>query len=113
MTRPLFDEQLVRRVFGEFVEMPGLQLTRPQARRLWGLDDETCAVLLGSVRYEIVSIDDVRQRHEYLELKVKSIFMVRPLPLVTACIEPLALSELTTSTTKAPSVDICWSFPSQ
>jgi hypothetical protein len=49
MTRPLFDEQLVRRVFGEFVEMPGLQLTRPQARRLWGLDDETCAVLLAAL----------------------------------------------------------------
>ena len=33
--------------------------------------DETCAVLLGSDRYEIVSIDDIQQRHEYLELKVK------------------------------------------
>jgi SPP1 family predicted phage head-tail adaptor len=33
--------------------------------------DETCAVLLGSDRYEIVSIDNIQQRNEYLELKVK------------------------------------------
>lgn len=30
-----------------------------------------CAVLKGSTRYEIVSIDDIQERHEYLELKVK------------------------------------------
>jgi hypothetical protein len=29
---------LVRRVRNEFIEMPGLQLTLPQAARLWGLD---------------------------------------------------------------------------
>ncbi len=29
---------LVRRVRSEFIEMPGLQLTLPQAARLWGLD---------------------------------------------------------------------------
>jgi SPP1 family predicted phage head-tail adaptor len=33
--------------------------------------DETCAVLLGTDRYDIVSIDDIQARHEYLELKVK------------------------------------------
>jgi SPP1 family predicted phage head-tail adaptor len=32
--------------------------------------DKTCAVLLGSDRYEIVSIDDIHMKHEYLELKV-------------------------------------------
>ena len=26
----------------EFLEMPGLLLTRPQFQRLWGLDAETC-----------------------------------------------------------------------
>ena len=30
----------------EYREMPGLQLTGPQARRLWGLDDITCSALL-------------------------------------------------------------------
>jgi head-tail adaptor len=33
--------------------------------------DLTCAVLLGSERYEIVSIDNVRHRNEYLELKLQ------------------------------------------
>jgi hypothetical protein len=31
------------RICGEFAEMPGLQLTRQQAQRLWDLDEETCA----------------------------------------------------------------------
>ena len=39
-------------------------------RYISGLDT-TCAVLLGSELYEIVSIDDIQQRHEYLELKLK------------------------------------------
>ena len=34
------------RVSGEFLEMPGLCLTLPQAARLWGLDLETTADLL-------------------------------------------------------------------
>ena len=29
-----------QRVQGEFLEMPGLRLTQPQACRLWGLDRE-------------------------------------------------------------------------
>jgi hypothetical protein len=33
-------------VQAEYLEMPGLQLTRPQIRRLWGLEDETCDALL-------------------------------------------------------------------
>lgn len=32
--------------------------------------DCTCAVLNGSERYEIVAVDDIQARHEYLELKV-------------------------------------------
>jgi hypothetical protein len=39
-------DRLVERVRGEYLEMPGLQLTIPQAQRLWGLDGETCAALL-------------------------------------------------------------------
>ena len=31
---------LVHRVKNEFIEMPGLQLTLPQAARLWGLDHD-------------------------------------------------------------------------
>ena len=37
---------LAHRIRGEYYEMPGLSLTAPQAERLWGLDCETCAVIL-------------------------------------------------------------------
>jgi hypothetical protein len=33
-------------VKGEYQEMPGLQLTRQQVRKLWGLDEATCDALL-------------------------------------------------------------------
>lgn len=33
-------------VRGEFLEMPGLRLTRHQAQRLWSLDAGTCEELL-------------------------------------------------------------------
>lgn len=39
-------EQVLRRIYNEYVEMPGLQLTEPQARRLWGLDQRTCVQAL-------------------------------------------------------------------
>jgi hypothetical protein len=39
-------EDVLKRVKGEFFEMPGLRLTEPQARRLWGLDAASCAALL-------------------------------------------------------------------
>jgi SPP1 family predicted phage head-tail adaptor len=32
--------------------------------------DVTCAVSLGSSRYQIVSMDDIENRHEYIEMKV-------------------------------------------
>ena len=35
-------ESLAVRVRAEFLEMPGMHLTVPQAQRLWGLDAETC-----------------------------------------------------------------------
>jgi hypothetical protein len=33
---------IIERVRGEFIEMPGLQLTLTQAARLWGLDLASC-----------------------------------------------------------------------
>ena len=39
-------DALIQRVCGEFLEMPGLRLTRQQARRLWGLDEPTCRQVL-------------------------------------------------------------------
>ncbi len=40
---------MLRRVQGEFLEMPGLRLTGAQARRLWGLDATSCDRLLGAL----------------------------------------------------------------
>src|SRR5215213_4766151 len=40
------EEEVFRRVQCEFLEMPGLRLTKPQARRLWGLDTTSCDALL-------------------------------------------------------------------
>ena len=39
-------EHLVHRVRAEFLEMPGLRLTVPQAQRFWGLEEEWCAAIL-------------------------------------------------------------------
>lgn len=39
-------EDVLRRIQGEFSEMPGLRLTPAQAQRLWGLDRATCEELL-------------------------------------------------------------------
>lgn len=36
-------------VRGEFLEVPGLHLTKPQVRRLWGLDPNTCDALLDTL----------------------------------------------------------------
>ena len=33
----------------EYLEIPGLNLTKPQIRRLWGLDTPTCDVLLDAL----------------------------------------------------------------
>jgi hypothetical protein len=37
---------LVRRIEGEYHEMPGLKLTEAQAQRLWDLDSDTCHIVL-------------------------------------------------------------------
>ena len=42
-------EDVLRRVQGEFLEMPGLRVTVAQARRLWGLDAAACDALLGAL----------------------------------------------------------------
>ena len=42
-------EDVLRRVQGEFLEMPGLRLTEAQARRMWGLDADACGALLGAL----------------------------------------------------------------
>ena len=46
VTHSTGNEEALRRVRGEYMEMPGLRLTEAQARRLWGLDATSCALLL-------------------------------------------------------------------
>jgi len=42
-------DDVLRRVQGEFIEMPGMRLTSAQAQRLWGLDRAACDTLLGAL----------------------------------------------------------------
>ena len=42
-------DEIIRRAQGEFLDMPGLRLTEPQARRLWGLDPVSCSALLDAL----------------------------------------------------------------
>jgi len=42
-------QDVVRRIRGEFLEMPGLRLTPQQAKRLWRLDDTSCEAVLGAL----------------------------------------------------------------
>jgi len=43
------DPDLMARIRMEFVEMPGMRLTRPQARRLWNLNQTACDELLDAL----------------------------------------------------------------
>jgi hypothetical protein len=42
-------DEVLQRIQGEYVEMPGLRLTVAQAQRLWGLDRDVCNALLGAL----------------------------------------------------------------
>ena len=46
---PVVDCHLLMRIRMEYVEMPGLQLTGGQARRLWNLDQSTCENILATL----------------------------------------------------------------
>ena len=52
MTHPITaftDDRLLRRVHGEFMEMPGLRLTLAQACRLWNVDATTSRDVLNQL----------------------------------------------------------------
>ena len=42
-------DEVLQRVQGEYIEMPGLRLTTAQAQRLWGLDRAACDALLDAL----------------------------------------------------------------
>ncbi len=61
-------DEALRRVQGEFLEMPGLRLTEAQARRLWGLDAASCGALLGALvdaQFLFQTRDGAFMRSEY------------------------------------------------
>ena len=43
------DLQLVERIRAEYLEMPGLRLTAPQAQRLFGVSAVACEVVIGTL----------------------------------------------------------------
>jgi hypothetical protein len=60
-------EEVLQRIQGEYVEMPGLRLTAAQAQRLWGLEREACAALLEdlvSARFLVQTRDGAFVRRE-------------------------------------------------
>jgi hypothetical protein len=44
---PHEDAPVIDRVRNEYLEMPGLSVTLPQAERLWQIDAQTCQQVLG------------------------------------------------------------------
>ena len=42
-------DEVLQRIQGEYIEMPGLRLTAAQAQRLWGLERDVCDALLGAL----------------------------------------------------------------
>src|SRR5262249_21318793 len=69
-------ENVLRRIQGEFLEMPGLRLTEAQARRLWGLEAAFCKALLGALvdaKFLFRTRDGAFMRVEYAApMKTKS-----------------------------------------
>ena len=42
-------DALLKRIRAEYLEMPGLRLTREQAQRLWGVDAALCQLMLDAL----------------------------------------------------------------
>ena len=62
-------QEVVLRIRGEFLEMPGLRLTPQQARRLWRLDETSCEAVLGALvdaRFLAKTRDGAFIRHDGL-----------------------------------------------
>lgn len=58
----------------EFLEMPGLCLTKPQAQRLWGLDPLVCETLLDA----LVDATFLRRTKEGVYLRAGGDARIRP-----------------------------------
>jgi hypothetical protein len=69
-------DEVLTRVQGEFLEMPGLRLTAAQARRLWGLDAASCDALL-------TALIDAKFLYRTRDGAVMRVEHARPLPVTT------------------------------
>jgi hypothetical protein len=70
-------DDVLQRIQGEFVEMPGLRLTPAQAQRLWGLERDACNALLGA----LVDAKFLEQTRDGAFVRVEG---ARPMQLPTA-----------------------------
>lgn len=70
-------DEMLQRIQGEFVEMPGLRLTPAQAQRLWGLERDTCNALLGA----LVDAKFLEQTRDGAFVRMEG---ARPMQLTTA-----------------------------
>ena len=43
------EKDWLRLIRAEYLEMPGLHLTRPQVQRMWGLESRLCDTLLAAL----------------------------------------------------------------
>ena len=56
------EDALLRRVRGEYREMPGMRLTFEQAMRLWSVDRQACEAVLSSlVASHYLQVDEFGQ----------------------------------------------------
>jgi hypothetical protein len=66
-TLPQRVDRCVQIVLGEYREMPGLRLTKPQVRRFLGIDADTCEAVL-----------DRLEREEILKRTPADLYVLRP-----------------------------------
>ena len=84
-------EHILERICGEYLEMPGLRLTRQQAQRLWGLDEATCAQ---SLEFLVGARFLIRiGRDTYARLTEGSVTLP-PLQMVSAALERVGTGRL-------------------
>jgi hypothetical protein len=53
-------DEILQRIRGEYLEMPGLRLTPAQAQRLWGLERGKCETLM----CELVNLKFLSKTHD-------------------------------------------------
>ena len=73
-------DDLVSRIRGEYREMPGLRLTRPQACRLWQIDAATCELVLRTLTGEGFLYQTAEGRFVALPMTAKPLHVDLPAP---------------------------------